>query len=68
MHIEEIPALFPGWKKELTRAKGVYLLVDQKNGAQYIGSATGESGFFGRWLAYAKDGHGGNKHLKLRTM
>lgn len=66
-HIEEIPALFPAWKEALRRAKGVYLLVDQINGGQYVGSATGEHGFLGRWLAYAKDGHGGNVKLRLRN-
>jgi hypothetical protein len=65
--IEEVPALFPKWKEALARAKGVYLLVDQDNGGQYVGSATGEHGFLGRWLAYAKDGHGGNAKLKLRN-
>jgi hypothetical protein len=67
MHLQEIQALFPAWKDALRRAKGVYLLVDQESGGQYIGSATGEHGFLGRWLAYAKDGHGGNVVLKLRN-
>jgi hypothetical protein len=66
-HLQEIQTLFAAWKDALRRAKGVYLLVDQENGGQYIGSATGEHGFLGRWLAYAKDGHGGNVTLKLRN-
>ena len=66
-HILEIPTLFPSWKTSLRQSKGVYLLVDQKDGAQYVGSATGEHGFLGRWLAYAKDGHGGNVTLKARN-
>ncbi|MGB7099998.1 MAG: GIY-YIG nuclease family protein, partial [Xanthobacteraceae bacterium] len=65
--IEEIPTLFPTWKAVLSRTKGVYLLIDQENGGQYVGSATGEQGFIGRWLVYAKDGHGGNAKLKLRN-
>jgi len=28
-----------------------------------VGSATGDSGFFGRWLCY-QDGHGGNVGLR----
>jgi hypothetical protein len=66
-HVSDLPGIFPTWKDALARAKGVYLLVDQENGGQYIGSATGEQGFLGRWLAYAKDGHGGNAILKLRN-
>jgi hypothetical protein len=65
--IEEIPTLFPAWKAALAHVKGVYLLVDQENGGQYVGSATGAEGFLGRWLAYARDGHGGNTLLKLRN-
>jgi hypothetical protein len=39
------------------------LLVRRKTGEQYVGSATGDSGFFGRWLCY-QDGHGGNVGLR----
>jgi hypothetical protein len=62
--MDEIPALYPTWQAALTAAKGVYLLVEEEKGRQYVGSATGEHGFLGRWLAYAKDGHGGNVILK----
>lgn len=33
-----------------------------------MGSATGEDGFLGRWLWYARDGHGGNVGLKSREL
>jgi hypothetical protein len=62
--IGEIAALYPTWQAALAAAKGVYLLVEEDKGRQYVGSATGEHGFLGRWLAYAKDGHGGNVLLK----
>ncbi len=65
--IDEIPTLYPAWKAVLRVTKGVYLLVCKKTGAQYVGSATGDDGFLGRWNAYAADGHGGNKLLKLRN-
>jgi len=64
--IEDIPTLYPTRRAVLTIAKGVYLLVCNKTGAQYVGSASGDQGFFGRWTAYAADGHGGNKLLKER--
>lgn len=66
-HIAEIPTLFPTWRAALSAARGVYLLVEEEKGGQYVGSATGERGFLGRWLAYAKDGHGGNAILKQRS-
>jgi len=31
---------------------------------QYIGSASGSNGFWGRWANYAKNGYGGNIELK----
>lgn len=65
-NIENIPMLYATWQSVLTEAKGIYLLICNKTGAQYVGSASGEQGFFGRWLAYAADGHGGNKLLKDR--
>jgi hypothetical protein len=37
-----------------------------KTKQQYVGSATGEDGFWGRWQAYVQTGHGGNLGLRLR--
>ena len=62
--LEVLPAT---WQGVLSSVRGVYLLVCQDSGAQYVGSAYGENGFFQRWLAYAQDGHGGNKLLKSRS-
>ena len=54
------------WKVSLAAVAGVYLIVDEKTGRQYVGSASGEEGgILGRWKDYAKSGgHGGNKKLK----
>jgi hypothetical protein len=43
---------------------GVYLILVTKTGKQYVGSAYGIKGIWGRWAAYARNGHGGNKLLK----
>ncbi|WP_066721967.1 GIY-YIG nuclease family protein [Sphingomonas pituitosa] len=59
-------ALPPSWLTALRAAKGVYLLTCPDTKEQYVGSAYGEDGFLGRWLAYARDGHGGNVVLKSR--
>ena len=44
----------------------MYLLTCPKTKEQYVGSATGEGGFWGRWQAYVKSGDGGNIALKSR--
>ena len=49
--------------KALSRVKGVYLIVDTTDGKQYIGSAYGDKGIFGRWSEYVNTHHGGNKEL-----
>jgi len=52
------------WKTSLTAVSGVYLILAESNGHQYVGSAYGLSGIWGRWSNYATTGHGGNKLLK----
>lgn len=52
------------WKAALRDLKGVYLIVDKKNGKMYVGAAYGDSGIWSRWLSYLETGHGGNKELK----
>lgn len=61
--IELLPT---GWLSALRAARGVYLLTCPRTREQYVGSATGEGGFLGRWLSYVQDGHGGNVGLKSR--
>lgn len=46
---------------------GVYLLTCPKTKEQYVGSATGGDGFWGRWQDYILTGHGGNIALKKRN-
>jgi len=57
--LDQVEALSASWIQVLRNARGVYLLVRRKTGEQYVGSATGSDGFFGRWIGY-QDGHGGN--------
>ena len=56
------------WQNRLTESKGVYLLTCPRTKEHYIGSATGEDGFWGRWQHYIRDGHGGNVGLKSRDL
>jgi len=52
------------WHRMLSSVGGIYLIVDKLTGKQYVGSAYGEDGIWGRWANYAKSGHGGNELLK----
>jgi len=55
-----------GWIDTLRSSRGIYLLTCPRTKEQYVGSATGERGFWGRWLNYLDTGHGGNVVLKSR--
>lgn len=52
------------WHKMLSAVGAVYLIVDTKEGKQYVGSASGKEGLLGRWKEYAINGHGNNTKLK----
>lgn len=51
------------WMRALSSVNGVYLIKDKISGKLYVGSAYGDQGIYGRWSAYAKNGHGGNQEL-----
>ena len=42
------------WRNKLSSISGIYLILDKKTGKQYIGSAYGENGIWGRWENYIK--------------
>ena len=52
------------WQRMLSAISGVYVILDTKSGDQYVGSACGENGLWGRWKQYSNDPSGGNKLLK----
>lgn len=62
-HVDTLPV---AWVEVLKNSRGVYLLTCPKTKEQYVGSAYGADGFWGRWNAYACNGHGGNLGLKNR--
>lgn len=64
--LSELDKLPTGWINVFKSSKGIYLLTCPKTKEQYVGSATGESGFWGRWQEYVQNGHGGNVALKSR--
>jgi hypothetical protein len=65
-HIADIEAIPFGWREALRAVNGIYLLVCLETGKQYVGSAYGQDGLWGRFLDYARTGHGGNLELRRR--
>lgn len=61
----ELHTIWDNWKTALSTQQGVYLLSFD-DGQQYVGSATGNAGFWQRWSDYLANGHGGNVALKNR--
>lgn len=51
------------WRNNLSAVNGIYLILDNKTGNQYIGSANGLGGIWQRWTDYVKTFHGGNQKL-----
>lgn len=63
--LDTIVRLAPAsWRTALSSVAGVYLISDTRTGRLYVGSASGEGGIWGRWVAYAQTGHGGNVLLR----
>jgi hypothetical protein len=54
------------WSIPLGAVAGIYLILAQKTGHLYVGSAYGADGIWGRWRNYSKSGDGGN--VKLRQL
>jgi len=51
------------WTNALKAVNGIYCITNVKDGRNYVGSAYGKNGIWGRWLNYTKTGHGNNKQL-----
>jgi hypothetical protein len=63
----ELALLPSAWRTALSHWRGIYLIIDQADGKQYVGSAYGPENILQRWLGYARTGHGGNKLLRNRN-
>lgn len=64
--LSRIDRLPRGWVDALRAASGVYLLTCPRTKEQYVGSACGADGFWGRWHQYVVNNNGGNVALKSR--
>jgi hypothetical protein len=65
-NLGSLPSLPTSWIAVLSATKGIYLLTCPRTREQYVGSAYGAEGFWGRWQSYVATGHGGNVSLKSR--
>lgn len=62
----ELKNLPPSWGARLAEWRGIYRIFDTTTKQAYVGAAYGKNNLLGRWLNYAKRGHGGNKLLRGR--
>ncbi len=63
----ELALLPASWCADLRNWRGVYLIIDQADGKQYVGSAYGAENILQRWRDYSRTRHGGNKLLRERN-
>jgi len=61
------PLVHKAYTTALKSTAGIYRIIDNLDGAAYIGSASGLEGLWQRWSQYAQTGHGNNRELKKRN-
>jgi len=62
----EIGRLPREWAIRLAQWRGIYLIVDEDDGARYVGSAYGEDNLLGRWKAHVAGEFGVTRELARR--
>jgi hypothetical protein len=65
--LSDLETLPHAWISAMRASRGIYLLTCPNTKEQYVGSAIGEDGFWGRWMSYVENNHGGNVQLKSRN-
>lgn len=58
------PINYELWQTALSSVKAIYLIVDTDSGKQYVGSAYGQDGLYGRWRCYVDTFTGNNKKMQ----
>lgn len=56
--------LYENWHTALSSVYAIYLIVDETDGKQYVGSAYGSGGLLARWKCYVETKHGGDTKIK----
>lgn len=64
----ELLALPVTWTAALAQWRGIYLIVDETDGARYVGSAYGAQNLFGRWVEHVKPDFGITVELRKRRV
>lgn len=62
---DELERIPKSWKAALREWCGIYYIFDTRSKKGYVGSAYGKENLLGRWIGYAKTGHGGNRQLRV---
>ena len=62
----EVRALPIRWAERLSEWRGVYLIVDESDGARYVGAAYGADNLFGRWRDHVAGARGITRELSKR--
>lgn len=62
----QIKALPKSWGERMTQWRGIYLIVDARDGARYVGSAYGAENILGRWRAHVAGDKGVTVELGKR--
>lgn len=64
---QDIATLPRDWAVRLADWRGIYLLVDEQDGARYVGAAYGEHNLLGRWQAHVAGEAGITAELSKRS-
>lgn len=62
-----LQAIPQGWANRLSHWRGIYIIVDETDGARYVGSACGQDNFLGRWQAHVAGEVGVTAQLRHRN-
>ena len=62
----EVRTLPESWAARLREWRGIYLIVDEADGARYVGAAYGADNILGRWQAHAAGDTGVTAELRAR--
>jgi len=65
---KDLRTLPQDWAIRLSQWRGVYLIVDQSDGARYVGSAYGETNLMGRWSTHVAGDLGVTAELSTRDV
>jgi hypothetical protein len=62
----ELRTMPESWSARLREWRGIYLIVDESDGARYVGSAYGQENILGRWMAHIHREKGVTAELEKR--